>query len=878
MRLRRLRVEQLRQFREPLQIEHFEPGLNVISGPNESGKSTLVRAIRAAFFERYKSNSVADLQPWGDSSATPSVSLAFEADGKQWQLDKRFLKKKRCDLSVDGELFSGDEAEEKLSRFMGYQLPNRGSSKSEHWGIPGLLWIEQGEGQDVRQAVVSATDHIQTALSSMVGDVSSSHGDRIIEQVSKARSQWLTATGKPAREYAQVIAQREQLQQDLKELDSSLYAYQQSVDQLERLKQSQKKDELRPWEEFREKQQQAQQRLTEIEKLESLQTQDQAALKNSELTLSTLRERLTEEQAQRDKLVLRESEVEQRKIDVEQCSNDLEAATKLLAERQQQWESADQSRRRVTLIEQRKQILQLIEVSGEKIQQLADRLQQARQIHRQLNDTRQSIEAIRISPDDVRQLTHWQSQLQSCEIRMEAIATEVTVALKNDHSVVVDGKTMTEDQQFQLLKKTQLHIPGVADITIKPGGKDIGALMREADGLGANIQQMLQKIGLPSVDDVRRRQEQARELKSDVDLLTVQMQGLAPQGLTALENELTSLNKNQQSWQSQLDNLPAPELADSLGTVEQADAALAEADGLLKQAERESHRVDTQCRLAQQAYQSAEVELQSLMQQLDSKEAQLKLSRYQEQLQTQLSEVERLKQQLSVRSRQIEAGQPDALRNDVERFEIAATNLLQQAQQRRESVRELQIRLEEMGAKGLEEQRNAKSAELESALQRERQLGRQAEALDLLQNLLQEKKSQLTQKLQQPLQIRIRHYLRLLLPEAELQVDENLIPHQLVRQHSQGVTHDEIDQLSFGAREQTSLITRFAYADLLQSVGRPTLVILDDALVHSDEQRLDLMKRVIHDAAKRHQIILFTCHPEKWSDMAAVFELPPQAR
>jgi uncharacterized protein YhaN len=63
------------------------------------------------------------------------------------------------------------------------------------------------------------------------------------------------------------------------------------------------------------------------------------------------------------------------------------------------------------------------------------------------------------------------------------------------------------------------------------------------------------------------------------------------------------------------------------------------------------------------------------------------------------------------------------------------------------------------------------------------------------------------------------------------------------------------------------LISRLAYADLLREAGRPTLIILDDALVHSDEERLALMKRVLFDAGTRHQILLFTCHPMNWRDM-----------
>ena len=106
MKLQRLRIEQFKQFRQPLELSGLEPGLNLFTGPNESGKSTIVRAIRAAFFERYRSSSVRDLQPWGDGSASPSVELEFESGARNWRLHKQFLQRKRCRLQVDAQAFN----------------------------------------------------------------------------------------------------------------------------------------------------------------------------------------------------------------------------------------------------------------------------------------------------------------------------------------------------------------------------------------------------------------------------------------------------------------------------------------------------------------------------------------------------------------------------------------------------------------------------------------------------------------------------------------------------------------------------------------------------------------------------------------------------
>ena len=94
MKLHRLKIEQLRQFRQPFELTGLEPALNLFAGPNEAGKSTLVRAIRAAFFERHRSASVDDLLPWGEPSAAPSVEIDFSIGTTDYRLRKSFMHRK----------------------------------------------------------------------------------------------------------------------------------------------------------------------------------------------------------------------------------------------------------------------------------------------------------------------------------------------------------------------------------------------------------------------------------------------------------------------------------------------------------------------------------------------------------------------------------------------------------------------------------------------------------------------------------------------------------------------------------------------------------------------------------------------------------------
>ena len=279
MKLQRMRIEQLRQFRKPFVLDNLQPGLNLIHGPNESGKSTLVRAIRAAFFERYRSTAVDDLRPWGDSAAAPTIELNFEHDSRVWRLTKSFLQRKRCDLVVGTETYSEDDAEEKLAELLGYQYPKRGASKAEHWGIPGLLWVEQGTGQDIEQAIEHAGDHLKSALNSMVGEVASSGGDDLIETVRSQRETLLTGTGKPRGDYLKLEKDRAQYELEIEELKERVHKYQEQVDRLGKLAQDYDQAEAeRPWEDAQRQLEEARVRYQQVERLEQQQNQEKATL------------------------------------------------------------------------------------------------------------------------------------------------------------------------------------------------------------------------------------------------------------------------------------------------------------------------------------------------------------------------------------------------------------------------------------------------------------------------------------------------------------------------------------------------------------------------------------------------------------------------
>ena len=81
MRIRRLQVKDFRRYRD-LDVD-FAPGLTVVRGPNEAGKTTIQRAIELAITRRATSgaNDLNALRPWdAPADARTVISLEFEQE------------------------------------------------------------------------------------------------------------------------------------------------------------------------------------------------------------------------------------------------------------------------------------------------------------------------------------------------------------------------------------------------------------------------------------------------------------------------------------------------------------------------------------------------------------------------------------------------------------------------------------------------------------------------------------------------------------------------------------------------------------------------------------------------------------------------------
>ncbi|MFB9125714.1 AAA family ATPase [Paraburkholderia dipogonis] len=226
MKLQSIAIQEFKQFTGKLVIDDLQPGLNLFVGPNEAGKSTIAEAVRAVFLERYKASHLKDLLPWGKASGQPSVEVSFELDGMACRLSKQFVTRQRCELRIGQSAFGEDEAEDKLAALLGFSRPARGPLKAENAGVPGLLWVQQGGTQEMRDSTGHAAQYLRDALSQLSGGRESAGEDALIAAVQRELRQLLTArtqksTG-PLAEAEQTLARLIEERADLEQAASTV--------------------------------------------------------------------------------------------------------------------------------------------------------------------------------------------------------------------------------------------------------------------------------------------------------------------------------------------------------------------------------------------------------------------------------------------------------------------------------------------------------------------------------------------------------------------------------------------------------------------------------------------------------------------------------
>ncbi|MCX5512942.1 hypothetical protein C3941_02365 [Kaistia algarum] len=866
MKLRRIEVRDFRKLGHAV-VGDLADGLNVVVGDNEAGKSTLLAALRAVLFERHRvgGSVAAGMQPYGQT-VRPQVWLEFERGGVPWRLHKAFCQKPEAELEGGGGRWTGDAVEERLAEMFGFTPPGRGESKpGEHHGVFGLLWVEQGTSHQAL-GIGAGRDHIAAALEREVGQVTGGDRGRLLLAAAEARkAAFWDKRNNPRDAFkalgAELLASREQRTI----IQRQLAAYEDKVARLailqERLNRQRRDDSLRI----------AEDRLASARRAAAILAQHQDVLQKAEIALERAKQRHEAETARLDARAKLKADLDRGALDRDQANANMaeaqnqtgrldqaaDVATSRAAAAEKAAREAEEAVRRIESAAARRQARETaVRLAGQVVAAEAADVSRLR--------AEAFVAAAALSPEDLARIETLERNADQARLRLEAASARITLLPDGANAARIEGSADSVGSEFLIARDTTLVLEGYGRIHIQPGG-GIAELSRAAEVADQALARDLAKLGQADVAAARLALQRIADARVEARNHAQTLKGVAPGGLNALRQELARsvLLAGEDSVASDTEPLDLDAArAGSVASKASFEAAATEATSVRAAADavrRDLAILTERANVAARTHQRVQEDLIAAREMmsdpaLDDEVSQARLGR---------SEAEA---KWAAARDAVAVADPEATALAIESAVQAEKAIREDMERTERERRDLDVELRALGKDGLGEELETLNGKIELLETRLQTATLEAEAARLLADTLAEAQRETKDKWLAPVRERSAPYLRLIQNESSIVLrDGSFEIDQLVRN---GVA-EPFDGLSVGAREQIAVITRLALADILREGGQESCIVLDDALVNTDEGRLERMHLVLHKAAQRQQILILTCRERDFLQLGA---------
>lgn len=870
MRVRRLRIENFRKFRAPVVVEGFTDGLNLVCEPNETGKSTVLDALRAALFERHsaKSERIRSFRPQGDEVA-PSVELAFDVNGEEWRLTKRFLLSPSVMLEGPQGRFASDAAEEKLQGLLGFAPAGNRGADDDSRGALGLLWVEQGQSFLLGSPGETARRTLEEALAGEIGAVTGGRRAKaVVSQVEKALADFYTATGRPTGKLKQAEAAEALARAAATERARELEQFEGVLEQLE-YRRNERRRLVRDIEDP--------QTDADLKTLDEDIARARAAGQALEIATLAVREQsgrrtaLEERRAGREKLAgqLREAEAK-----VARAAESVSAHAEVIGHARSAEKAAaaalDATRTGLREAETRRDQSVAERAAAERRLAFASafaRLDRAEALAADIRARESRIAASRMDAAAMDRLRQLEDAESAARAQAEAGAATLTVTLEpGAPEILLDGVPLGEGA-IRLSRPRTLAIPGVGTLAFAPppSGEPALARLRAArrdladflSGVGQDAPQAARAAGRARAIDEAELLGLKTRLKAECPADAAL--GI-PAGLDPLRGALAGVER------------PAPEAKDAgfpAADVETpyraARAAEAEA-AARREAALESLKAGELKEVAlTAALERAEAERARLAADLAAECAAVPDADLAAALEAARAAEARALVDCDTARRAAEGLDADGFIRRRDGLRKRRDTLQAQLPELAGAVARLEEQARTLGGEGPATRKAAADEEAEAAAAALARLKGEADTLALLLKVLKEAQQDAARRYLAPVTRRIEPYVRRLLPSASLSFGEDLKPRLLTRAGRE----EAAEILSKGTQEQIAILTRLAFADLLIDKGQPASLVLDDALVFADDDRFDTMMDILSEASGRMQVLVLSCRASAYRAMAA---------
>ena len=880
MKLRSLAVNQFKKFTSPTSLEGIEDGLNVVVGPNELGKSTLLDALRAALFEKYSSRAQPIVALQNDrNQAVPVVELEFELDDGLYRITKRFIKKPYARLSCpDGRSLEGDAAEDTLRDLLDFDEPGKTGAKPETLGMWNVLWVQQGHSFRALDLPESARSSLHSALESEVGTVLGGRRGRALPQtIEKQLSELITGTtNRPRGAYKELIDRVETVRQELDDLRARRQNLTQTLNGLEDAQET--LERLSTGDRDQEDQNELDEARQRHSQLAELEARIEAASTELELRKRTL------EQTEQAVVVRKQLKSD---IGAEEAALE-EVGKRLVGVREQEREARSrldtlrtgvrQSEAAVTkadeTVSQHRHVLGTVERQA-RLRDLEGRHENARAAEKRQREAQQGTAAILVTDEGIAAIRRAAQGLETVQSRLNAAATLISFDMTSDglSGIEVDGERLTADRlSVQAVEAVAITVPDRGRITVEPAIRDRDELLRQQRDATTALKEVLEGAGAKSVADADDQYARRQKLLGDADLARQEVELYAPAtsdyeaGARALADYIGGLRQVLKREMNELDlqNLPARQEAETAlrmtqVRVDETRSALATARAALSGPEDILGGLQTEIGTLQGRYDESKERLEKLRGQV----AQAEEDRSDNELQSAIEAALAALPEQEAAIARLETERTDEtlpqLKARIGRLERVLEDRREKRAKLKERIAGLKSHVEAAEGAGLDEAIEQKARELELTDEEKGRQDHEVQVLGLLLSTLRGAEQEAKEQYLSPVLRRVQPYLQLLFPGAEIRIDENLHITGVVREAGY---EEAFNHLSMGTQEQIAVLVRLAFAEMLVEQGYPATVILDDALVFSDDRRMGRIFDILNMAARNIQVIVLTCREQ----------------
>jgi DNA repair exonuclease SbcCD ATPase subunit len=850
-------------------------GITVIHGPNEIGKSTIVKAFDAVF--KYPDSSrdrrVMALKPVG-KDVGPEITIEFFLKEQNYLYKKRFLKEPITELRIQNkEVLSGRDAHEEINNIL--------SQNFDKNLFDALRYIQGGGIENIK---VQDSEVFLKALDKAAGGTwvdLEKYGDLFQAIKTYYENYYPSKNTRRKGQHELKKSDLDQLKEYLNEINEKIEAQKQYAIRIEELqdeikksnvelqrKDEQLKDCLSKLEDYQKRRQQLSEKELEIQRLINKQNE----LKRKKDRLNEIKNELSILEKQKKQLDNDSTELQKQQVDCKKSLKMLNENYSQLSDRNNQIKNIFELFELKNRLEDRKTAKKLLEARVNSVKEANEKTIKAQELKQRSEINKKEKEKIKTLQKEIIELEA-QIKTQTPALKVKTLAD---LSLRTSNGT----KNVKKLQEINF-SKTELPLIIENLVEIDFSYSTYEELMAKLQSKQFELAQTAERLGLNKDDilgDLERREfdyEQAKnELKIADRIKKDALQDLSEEELYVKFCSATEDVKNLELKIADLNKL--------VGLKQDYDPE--EIKQEKENIESELSRINKEIGSVSNQRQQIEKDLEANY--VDQKELEAKADKLiKEQaeilkiydLESLTNEIEKIDTEITDSQKQIQPLKEKLDQFDIETIELKKNTLEAEINHLRSSANnkghekaKLIGFLDQLESRDLQAEKNnaeAKLATLQRELDKEE---KNARAVKLLYETFREFRDRAKVKYIGPYKKAVEKYAKLIWGNnvaVEIKQEDFSIQKRIVNSQDVG-----FDQLSVGAQEQLVLLAKLACASIIADNTDSEISIplmLDDVLNNSDENRVENLIPALHEASKKLQIIILTCSPERFNLLPA---------